>query len=354
MSFREIMAVNYKDSGVDIEKADQLVKWLSEESKDHPDLEKSQNLESSPTGSCSGNIIEGIGGFASIFRLNKNNIEKPCLVSATDGVGTKLKLAIEMEKYSGLGQDLVAMCANDLICTGARPLFFLDYFSTSQLDLNQAKNFLKGVKGACHKSRMVLIGGETAEMPGLYQAKDFDCAGFAVGIVDETKILGSHKVKEGMKVLGVSSSGFHSNGFSLLRKLYSSKKDLIKYGERLLTPTHLYVDLVLDLVETERLTGVAHITGGGINNLARILPKGLGLKLKTWEFPEIFKETMMRARLSKTEMLKTFNCGVGLALIAHSNQVPEILNKIKSHGFEFYDLGSIELKKQALELDQWR
>ena len=365
MSFREFMAVNYKDSGVDIERADQLVKWLSEESKNDSSLKKGQSLKPGLSSSCSGetsrsasretfgDVIDGIGGFASIFRLNKNNIENPCLVSATDGVGTKLRLAIEMEQYSELGQDLVAMCANDLICTGARPLFFLDYFSTSQLDLDQAKTFLKGIKAACHKSRMVLIGGETAEMPGLYQSKDFDCAGFAVGIVDETKILGSHRVKEGMKVIGVSSSGFHSNGFSLLRKLYSSKKDLIEYGERLLTPTHLYVNLVLDLVKTQKLAGVAHITGGGINNLARVLPEGLGLKLKTWEFPEIVEETMLRAGLSKIKMLEIFNCGVGLALIAHSSQVPEILNKIKSHGFDFYDLGIVEATKQALEFDQW-
>ncbi len=329
------MATRYKEAGVDIKKGEKLVDWLSGEAgSDFEDFGKERKT---PHGDC---VLEGIGGFASIFRPNMTGMEEPCLVSATDGVGTKLKLAIELNEYSGLGQDLVAMCANDLICTGARPLFFLDYFSTSKLELDQAKDFLKSVKGACQKSGMALVGGETAEMPGLYQPGDFDCAGFAVGLVDQKKILGSHRVQEGMLAIGVSSSGFHSNGFSLLRKLYSS--DLENYGKRLLTPTHLYGNLVLDILEKWDVAAVAHITGGGIHNLSRVLSKNLGLKIKIWEFPEIFVETMSRAGLSKKEMLETFNCGVGLVLIADSDQAPGILSRIKDHGFKSYNLGVLE------------
>ena len=341
------MTIDYKKAGVDIEKGENLVDWLSKEVEG--DFENSEEMNFGKQKNLRGNgVLEGIGGFASIFRLDTSGMKEPCLVSATDGVGTKLKLAIELNQYSGLGQDLVAMCANDLICTGARPLFFLDYFSTSKLELDQAKAFLKSVKQACQKSRMALVGGETAEMPGLYQPGDFDCAGFAVGLVDRPEILGAHRVREGMPVIGVSSSGFHSNGFSLLRKLYSSGEDLETFGEKLLTPTFLYVDLVLDIIKKWNVAAVAHITGGGIYNLPRVFPKGLGLKLKVWEFPEIFKETMLKAGLSKMEMLKTFNCGVGLVFIAGPDQVSGILSRIEDHGFKSYDLGVLESSEQPL------
>lgn len=346
------MTTDYKNAGVDIKKAQKLIDWLSKKTNfNDSDFKKDQKTGSIPHKDC---VLEGIGGFASIFRLDQTHLKEPCLVSAADGVGTKLKLAIEMKEYSGLGQDLVAMCANDLICTGARPLFFLDYFSTSKLELDQAKAFLESVKQACHKSQMVLIGGETAEMPGVYQPGDFDCAGFALGVVDRQKILGTHRVKEGMLAIGVSSSGFHSNGFSLLRQLYSKPGDLKKYGKKLLTPTHLYVDLVLDLLKKQNLAAIAHITGGGICNLSRVLPGGLGLKLKAWDFPEIFRETLLRAKISKQEMLKTFNCGVGLVLIVHADQTPGVLSQIKDHGFKSYELGVLEAHKQPIDFVHWK
>ena len=279
-----MVKMDYKDAGVDVKKGESLVDWLSHEMKSQ-ELGSGERADLKDCPPHYGSVLAGIGGFASVFHLNRPEIKDPCLVSATDGVGTKLKLAIQLGQCSGLGQDLVAMCANDLICTGASPLFFLDYFSTSSLDLNLAKTFLKGVKKACHQSQMVLIGGETAEMPGLYQKGDFDCAGFAVGVVDRQKILGAHRVKKGMLAIGVSSSGFHSNGFSLLRKLYSSPQDLKEYGKRLLTPTALYVNLVLEILEHCELAALAHITGGGIRNVARILPEGLGLELELWKFP---------------------------------------------------------------------
>ncbi len=349
------MTIDYKRAGVDITKGESLVEWLLKEAEEQRTSKDSKIGDSRTTtspGKCPhrDSVLEGIGGFASIFRLDIPDIREPCLVSATDGVGTKLKLAIELGQYSGLGQDLVAMCVNDLLCTGAKPLFFLDYFSTSKLDLEQAKAFLKSVRQACDQSQMALVGGETAEMPGLYQPGDFDCAGFAVGVVDRQKILGAHLVKEGMSVIGVSSSGFHSNGFSLLRKLYSSPDDLRVYGKKLLTPTHLYADLVLDIFKHWNPAAVAHITGGGIHNLARVLPKGLGLKLKIWEFPEIFRETMARANISKQEMLKTFNCGVGLVLIVPADQAPEILSRIREDGFGCHDLGVLESSKKPIVL----
>lgn len=320
------MSIDYKNAGVDVEKGEALVDWLQEDQSPTPHQDK---------------VLAGIGGFASIFRFQFPEVKDPCLVSATDGIGTKLKLAIEMESYSTLGQDLVAMCANDLICTGAQPLFFLDYFATSKLDLEQAKPFLAGVRQACHQSQMALMGGETAEMPGLYQPKDFDCAGFAVGVVDREKILGAHQVTEGMVAIGVSSSGFHSNGFSLLRKLFNTEKDLQEFGQQLLEPTALYVRLVMDLLNTHSLAAIAHITGGGMDNVARILPQGLSLKLENWQWPEIFKEAQVRAQLSETKMLKTFNCGVGLVLILKPDQVDSLQEKVHEQGFQTHALGSI-------------
>ncbi len=320
------MSIDYKSAGVDIEKGDALVDWLQEDKGPRPHEDK---------------IVDGIGGFASIFKMDFPNIQEPCLVSATDGIGTKLKLAIDLEKYDTLGQDLVAMCANDLICTGAQPLFFLDYFATSKLELNQAQPFLAGVRKACHESQMALIGGETAEMPGLYQPKDFDCAGFAVGVVDRPKILKKDNVRKGNRALGLSSSGFHSNGFSLLRKLFSTAEDIQTFGEKLLTPTALYVKCAGQMLEKLPVAVMAHITGGGIHNVSRVLPEGLGLHMKAWEFPELFLEAQRRAQISDQELLKTFNCGIGLVVVLPEQGCDAAMEIAKSSGFTSYDLGEI-------------
>ena len=319
------MAIDYKDAGVDIEKGDALVDWLKEDQKPGPHADK---------------VVGGIGGFASVFKMPTAGFSDPCLVSATDGIGTKLKLAIELESYETLGQDLVAMCANDLVCTGAQPLFFLDYFATSKLELDQAKPFLKGLRKACHDSQMELMGGETAEMPGLYQPKDFDCAGFAVGVVDRPKILGPHNVKAGQRLLGVSSSGFHSNGYSLVRKLFSGK-DLKTWGETLLKPTHLYVNLAMKLLETVNVSAFAHITGGGIHNIPRVVPENLMVQLKSWDIPELFLEAKKRAEISFHELLKTFNCGVGFVVILESESFDKASKAASELGFSTYDLGEI-------------
>lgn len=319
------MVLDYKRAGVDIAAGEQLVDWLREsQPKDLPHQER---------------LVSGIGGFASVFRAQFPEMKKPCLVSATDGVGTKLKWAIELGRYSGIGQDLVAMCVNDLICCGGQPLFFLDYYAVGKLELESAKLFLEGVRTACIQSNCLLIGGETAEMPGIYRGKDFDCAGFALGVVDEEEVLGSHRVSCGDNVLGVSSSGFHANGFSLLRKLF--EKDYADYAEVLMEPTALYPSLALRLQRDCEIHAMAHITGGGIDNLRRVLPKGLGAKIKAWSLPEIYSEVFERSGLSIQEMRRTFNSGIGLMIILPESSVSTASLAIEEQGFEVFNLGSI-------------
>lgn len=321
------MSIDYKSSGVDVEKGDAFVDWI----------------QTRDQGPYSDRVLAGVGGFASVFDIKFPEYKDPCIVSATDGVGTKLKIACEFNQYQGIGQDLVAMCVNDLVCCGGKPLFFLDYFATGKLDLTQAKSFLTGVREACHKVGARLIGGETAEMPGIYQGNDFDCAGFAVGIVDKSKILGSHLVKEGSHVIGISSSGFHSNGYSLLRKVFEN--DMSKWKDKLLIPTELYVNLVLDLHQAGLVQAVAHITGGGMENIPRVFPDELQLELKAWELPELFQEVKKRTKLSLTQMLKTLNCGIGLALIVGEQNKIKVLEIIKKYGYQSFDIGILKTKK---------
>lgn len=343
------MTMDYKSSGVDIEKGDALVSWL-------------QDSDSAPAPHAD-KIISGIGGFASVFQMKFPEISDPCLVSATDGVGTKLKLAIALDDYSGLGQDLVAMCVNDLICTGARPLFFLDYFATGKLDLDQAQPFLKGLRQACHQAGCALMGGETAEMPGVYQGRDFDCAGFAVGIVDRKQMIDPSRVQEGDRVLGLSSSGFHSNGYSLLRKLFADDASL--FGEALLKPTTLYTGPILSGLYEKSLPvhALAHITGGGISNIQRVLPKvsgddsktkntGKGIRFRPWEFSPLVREVQNRSGLSRSEMLKTFNCGMGMMMIVSPDQVQPWLDHLKTQGQPALELGEVvDSEDNSLWLD---
>ncbi len=322
--------IDYKSSGVDVEAGDALVEWLKESGSEASTRARVPHAD---------RLVSGIGGFAAMFRIGFPEMKKPCLVSSTDGVGTKIKLAAQFGMYEGVGQDLVAMCVNDLVCCGAQPLFFLDYYATGKLDLEAAKSFLKGVRDACHKSGAALIGGETAEMPGVYHGNDFDAAGFSVGIVDEEKALGRHRVAVGDHVIGVSSSGFHSNGYSLLRKVFEN--DLEEWRDVLMTPTHLYADLVLELAKADRLKAVANITGGGMENLPRVMPNGTVLPLLDWAWPEPFIEVQERSNLSREEMLKTLNCGVGLALVCSTEQVAAIEAAVKAHGYTSMPLGKI-------------
>ena len=318
---------HYKASGVDVEAGDALVDWLQEE-----DSQKSRPHANQ--------IVAGIGGFASLFRASFQNYKKPCLVTCTDGVGTKVLLASHFQDFSGVGQDLVGMCVNDLICTGGDPLLFLDYYAVGKLDLGSAKAFLKSVKKACDESDCALVGGETAEMPGVYKPGDFDCAGFAVGVVDEDLAWGASKVKTKDRVLGISSSGFHSNGYSLLRKVF--EKDLVDWKDILLTPTRLYVKLVQKLrAEKIAIHAASHITGGGIENIPRVLPANWTWHQKDWKWTEPFLEVKKRSGMSHDEMLKTLNCGVGFVLILPETEFDRASRIIQQFGFESYDLGEV-------------
>lgn len=336
-------SVSYKKAGVDVEKGDNLVDWLIA-TKDQKKSSKSKK----PVRDYQSDVVSGIGGFAALFRASFQNYKAPLLVSSTDGVGTKVKLAAEFNRYEGIGQDLVAMCINDLACVGARPLFFLDYYAVAKLEMKAAQAFLNSVREACDFCECALIGGETAEMPGVYKKNDFDCAGFTVGVVDEPKVLGANRVRPGQKLIGVSSSGFHSNGYSLLRKVFH--RDRKKWIDKLMTPTHLYSPLVQDLLsENLSLNAVAHVTGGGLDNLTRVIPSGTCLNLKGWAVPAEFCEVKARARLSWSEMVKTLNCGVGLALYCDSDDAAQIRRVVQKHNFNAIDLGYVDEDKKRSE-----
>jgi len=329
-----IMVVNYKEAGVDVVAGESLVQWLvsSKDGKKHY-----QN-----------NIVSGIGGFASLFRTDFSAMEKPCLVTCTDGIGTKVKLGSQFNRYDSLGQDLVAMCVNDLICCGGMPLLFLDYYATGKLELPSAKEFLSGVQKACDASLCALVGGETAEMPGVYSNQDFDCAGFAVGVVDEVKALGPHRVKEGDLLVGISSNGFHSNGYSLLRKVFA--QDLETWIDYLLRPTHLYVAMMKELLDHKiEIHAAAHITGEGIENVPRVIPASLAWEGKPWVWPEPFREVQKRTGMSDAEMMRTLNCGIGFVFILPASQVQELNSIAQNQGFTTFDLGRMVTRRKPEE-----
>ena len=269
--------------------------------------------------------------------------KNPVLAASTDGVGTKLKLASYFREWGGIGQDLVAMCVNDLICTGAKPLFFLDYYACGKLNKAQAKSFLKGLQKACKEASCPLLGGETAELPGLYQGLDVDCAGFCVGVVEKSKILSAQKVQLNDDIVAFKSSGFHSNGYSLLRKIYKSPASLKKNKKVLLRPTKLYTFLSPYLNKMSGLRAIAHITGGGLDNLSRIFPPSLMAELNPWSVPSCFLDVKKRAGLSWKELLQTFNCGLGLILIIKHKE--SLLKFFPSE--EIVYLGKVEKRKKS-------
>ncbi len=312
--------MNYRQSGVDIKKSEALVEWIKKQSP-----------------AAKGR--EGIGGFSALFRPSFKGIKNPCFAASTDGVGSKVLIASHFQSYKEVGQDLVAMCVNDIVCAGATPLFFMDYYACGRLKNKAFKDFLKGVLKACKISGCTLIGGETAEMPGCYSSNDFDCSGFALGILDEKKKLGQHRVRHGDRLIGVLSSGFHSNGFSLLRKVF--KKDMHKWKKDLLKPTALYAPLAVRLFKVKGLKAMAHITGGGMDNLLRVLPEGWRAELKLWPVPDIFKEVKSRAKITWPDLLKTFNCGVGLVLVVCPTALKKVQKTIQKEGFKFFDLGCV-------------
>lgn len=296
-------------------------------------------------------IVSGIGGFAALFRADFSGMKEPCLVSCTDGVGTKVKLAAEEGQYRSVAQDLVAMCVNDLICCGADPLFFLDYYATGKLDLGAAKEFLAGVRQACVESHCALIGGETAEMPGVYAGKDFDCAGFSVGVVDKAEAWGAHRVNPGDQLIALPSSGFHSNGYSLLRKLFA--KDGAQWMKQLLTPTRLYVDVIKSLKSIGGIHAAAHITGGGMENIPRVLTKGQVAQLRPWPMPQAFKEVQARSGMTWKQMLETLNCGIGMVLVVTPEKCQTLINKAQEKGHAAFLLGEVRAGGQGAE-GEWK
>lgn len=333
--------IDYKKSGVDIQTGDQLVSWLQNSSENS--IENIKPKFASDVPDYKNRVISGIGGFAALFDGRFSQMKKPLLVSCTDGVGTKVKVASYFNDFSTVGQDLVAMCVNDLICTGGTPLFFLDYYAVGKLKLESAQAFLVGLRKACEKSHLVLIGGETAEMPGVYQTNDFDCAGFSVGVVDEEKMWGAHKVNAGDFVLGLASSGFHSNGYSLIRNVFAEEFET--YKEWLMQPTALYVEATQIVKQDCDIHAAAHITGGGVENIPRVLPDNLKARLKFWKMPDCFLEVQKRAQMTDLQMLETFNCGIGFVLILPESEVKKSAEKINALGIKTQILGVIEDRK---------
>jgi phosphoribosylformylglycinamidine cyclo-ligase len=335
----------YKDAGVDIDTGNAFVDRIK------PLIKKTHRPE----------VLSSLGGYAGLFSMNKLKYTDPVLVSTTDGVGTKLKLALQLKKYKGLGQDLVAMCVNDLLCVGAEPLFFLDYFATGKLDLPVAVEVLEGISENLKDIRCALLGGETAEMPGLYQKEDFDLAGFAVGVVNRQEILEGSSISIGNKIVGVASSGLHSNGFSLVRKIIQDKSlDLHKIysplkrplGDELLEPTRIYVNQILGLKRQFKLFGIAHITGGGlIENPPRIFPKQCRavVRLKSWERPAIFQLLQQWGSVDENEMLRVFNCGIGLFLVVEDSQADDVVARLNSLGEKAWVIGEIVERKRGQE-----
>lgn len=329
------MTEAYKKSGVDIDAGNLFV----------------ENIKPLIKATTRRGVIGGIGGFGGFFALDTNDMKEPVLVSGTDGVGTKLKIAIDMDKLDTIGIDLVAMCVNDIACSGAEPLFFLDYFATPKLKPKEHTEIISGIAKACRETKCALIGGETAEMPDLYAPDDFDLAGFAVGIVDREKIIDGSDVGVGNAIIGLSSSGFHSNGYSLVRKIIrDASLDLNKIyegfdktlGELVLAPTKLYSPIVGQLKRAFNLKAVAHITGGGFwDNIPRVLPTGVQALIykDMWSIPELFRFFQKHASVDDKEMLRVFNCGIGMILICPHDEAMGLVDAIIATGEEARIIG---------------
>lgn len=342
--------LTYADAGVDIDKANLLVKSI-----------KSIAKETYRSG-----VMGDIGGFGSLFSLNTAHYERPVLVSSTDGVGTKLKLAFMSGKHDTIGIDLVAMCVNDIAVQGAVPLFFLDYISMGKLDNDVAMSIISGIGEGCKQAQCALIGGETAEMPGLYTDKEYDLAGFTVGIVDNDKIIDGSEIHVGNQLVGIASSGLHSNGFSLVRKicfdvlnldLDSNIPELGKtLGEELLTPTKIYVETVQSMIKTLPILGLSHITGGGFeDNLTRVIPKACSIVMhkRSWDVPPIFAFLQKAGKVKDHEMMRTFNNGLGMVAIVPEKDVQDVLERLNGLDEKAFVIGEIIERKEHQDRLQW-
>ena len=337
--------LTYRDAGVDIEAGESLVERIK------PLVQKTQRPE------CLGNI----GGFGGLFELPIDRYRRPVLVSGTDGVGTKLKLAVILDRHDTIGIDLVAMCVNDVLVLGAEPLYFLDYFATGRLSPEHAQSVIAGIASGCEAAGAALIGGETAEMPGMYSPGDYDLAGFCVGVVEKDQIIDGSHIRAGDQVLGLASSGLHSNGYSLARAVLKRSRATLDQpigettlGEALLAPTRIYVRPILALLKAVPIHGIAHITGGGLpGNIPRILPDNCDCRIDTtaWPRSEIFQWLQSEGSIDDTEMLRTFNCGIGLVIIVSSDTAAQAQQMLEASGETVYRLGEVQAGGQGIVFD---
>ena len=337
--------LTYRDAGVDIEAGESLVERIK------PLVQKTQRPE------CLGNI----GGFGGLFELPIDRYRRPVLVSGTDGVGTKLKLAVMLDRHDTIGIDLVAMCVNDVLVLGAEPLYFLDYFATGRLSPEHAQSVIAGIASGCETAGAALIGGETAEMPGMYSPGDYDLAGFCVGVVEKDQIIDGSHIRAGDQILGLASSGLHSNGYSLARAVLERSSATLgqpigetTLGEALLAPTRIYVRPILALLKAMPIHGIAHITGGGLTgNIPRILPDNCDCRIDAtaWPRPEIFQWLQSEGSIDDTEMLRTFNCGIGLVIIVSSDTAAQAHEMLKASGETVYRLGEVQAGSRGIIFD---
>ncbi len=328
---------NYKDAGVDVEAGYEAVRLI-----------RKQVARTFRPG-----VIGDIGGFGGLFSLGKYKYEEPVLISGTDGVGTKLKLAFIMDKHDTIGIDCVAMCVNDIICSGAEPLFFLDYIATGKNDPEKISQIVKGVADGCVMSGCALIGGETAEMPGFYQENEYDIAGFAVGIAEKSEIIDGSSIRPGDTLIGIASSGVHSNGFSLVRRILSPSREKLEeriekigfsLGDELLKPTKIYVPLVMKLIRKFKIKGLSHITGGGfIENIPRMLPPGAKAVVRkgTWPVLPIFDLIRKLGNIPERDMYNTFNMGIGMVAAVGADDAEAVMEFIKNEGMNAYIIGEV-------------
>ncbi len=319
-------SLTYKRSGVDIDKANEFV----------ADIKPLARMTTRPE------VVAGIGGFGALCRIPAG-YKKPLLVSSTDGVGTKLKLARVAGRFEGIGIDLVAMNVNDILTLGAEPLFFLDYFAVGKLNAEMMKEVLRGVAKGCQAAGCALIGGETAEMPGLYSRGDFDLAGFCVGVVEEDKVIDGREVSPGQAIIGIASSGIHSNGFSFVRKVFK-EEFVLAHAEEILRPTKIYVKAVLPLIRKGPIFSLAHITGGGFfDNIPRVLPKGCGAKIHmgSWPVPRVFRWIEQSGKAQSREMYRTFNMGIGMILVTPKKNALRVISHLSRHGERAWVIGEI-------------
>ncbi len=337
MSANQSKPLSYRDAGVNIDAGNKFV----------------EKIKTSVASTNRPGVMGSLGGFGGLFELPTDRYKQPVLVSGTDGVGTKLKLAIELEKHDTIGIDLVAMCVNDILVLGAEPLYFLDYYATGELNTEIAANVVEGIAEGCRQSNAALIGGETAEMPGMYNKGDYDLAGFCVGVVEKENIIDGSQVKSGDVMIAIASSGPHSNGYSLIRKIIEvSGADLndpiadnTTLGEALLAPTTIYVKAIHALLDKFNIHAMAHITGGGLlENIPRVLPHDTKAVInpKSWQLPPVFQWLQKNGNVETSEMHRTFNCGIGMVLISSKEEAENIITTLKQQNENAWLLGDIE------------